>query len=77
MEVDRFKHRHSVSTKNWYRRGTDLWAEFGNEMPFNRKISSEDSVKMLAAGSTPSFGKRIVYAFRRKFSGMHDDVAQI
>jgi hypothetical protein len=27
----------SVNTKNWYRKGTDLWAEFGNEMPFRRK----------------------------------------
>jgi hypothetical protein len=26
-----------VNTKNWYRRGTDFWAEFGNEMPFGRK----------------------------------------
>jgi hypothetical protein len=46
-------------------------------MPFGRKISSEDSVKMLAVGDTSSFGKRIVCAFRRKFSGMRDDVAQI
>jgi hypothetical protein len=26
-----------VNTKNWYRKGTDLWAEFGKEMPFGRK----------------------------------------
>jgi hypothetical protein len=26
-----------VNTKNWYRKGTDLWADFGNEMPFGRK----------------------------------------
>jgi hypothetical protein len=26
-----------VNTENWYRKGTDLWAEFGNEMPFGRK----------------------------------------
>jgi hypothetical protein len=41
------------------------------------KISSEDSVKMLAVGNTPSFGKRTVYALKRKFSGMRDDVARI
>jgi hypothetical protein len=41
------------------------------------KISSEDSVKMLAVGNTPSFGKRTVCAFERKFSGMHDDVARM
>jgi hypothetical protein len=51
-----------VNTKNWYRKGTDLWAEFGNEMPFGRKISSEDSVKMLAVGNTLSFGRRTVCA---------------
>jgi hypothetical protein len=45
---------------------TDLWVEFGNEMPFGRKkISSEDSVKMLAVGNTPSFDKRTVCAFKR------------
>jgi hypothetical protein len=24
----------SVNTKNWYRKGADLWAEFGDEIPF-------------------------------------------
>jgi hypothetical protein len=28
---------HSVNTKNWHRKRTDLWAEFSNEMPFGRK----------------------------------------
>jgi hypothetical protein len=51
-----------VNTKNWYRKGTDLWAEFGKEAPFGRKFSSKDSVKMLAVGSTPSFGRRAVCA---------------
>jgi hypothetical protein len=41
------------------------------------KISSENSVKMLAVGNTPSFGKRTVCAFKRKFSGMRDDVVRI
>jgi hypothetical protein len=27
----------TVNTKNWYKKMTDLWAEFGNEMPFDRK----------------------------------------
>jgi hypothetical protein len=27
----------TVNTKNWYRKEPDLWAEFGNEMPFGRK----------------------------------------
>jgi hypothetical protein len=42
-----------------------------------RKISSEDSVKMLAVGNTPSFGKRTVCACKKKFSGMRGDVARI
>jgi hypothetical protein len=39
-----------------------LWAEFGKEAPFDRKISSKDSEKVLAVGSTPSFGKGTVCA---------------
>jgi hypothetical protein len=54
--------RGGVNTKNWYREGTDLWAEFGKEAPFGRKFSSKDSVKILAVGSTPSFGRRVVCA---------------
>jgi hypothetical protein len=27
----------TVNTKNWCRKGSDMWAEFGNEMPFSRK----------------------------------------
>jgi hypothetical protein len=47
-------------------------------MPFGRKkISSEDSVKMLTVGNMPSFGKRTVCAFKREFPGMRDDVARI
>jgi hypothetical protein len=38
------------------------------------KICSEDSVKMLVVGNTPSFGKRTVCACERKFSGMRGDV---
>jgi hypothetical protein len=49
-----------VNTKNWYRKGTDLWAEFGKEAPFGRKFSSKDSVKILAVGSTPLFSRRAV-----------------
>jgi hypothetical protein len=41
------------------------------------QVSSEDSVKMLAVGNTPLFGKRTICVFKRKFSGMRDDVAQI
>jgi hypothetical protein len=39
-----------------------LWAEFGKGVPFGRKISSKDSVKILAVDSTPSFGRKTVCA---------------
>jgi hypothetical protein len=59
-----------VNTKNWYRKETDLWAEFGKKTPFGRKFSSKHSVKMPAVGSTPSFGRRDVCAWTRKHSGI-------
>jgi hypothetical protein len=48
---------------------TDLWAEFGNEMPFGRKISLGESVKMLAVGSTPSFGRGTVLRLKEEVFG--------
>jgi hypothetical protein len=49
-----------VNTKNWYRKETDLWAEFGKEIPFGKKFSSKHSVKMPVVGSTPSFCRKAV-----------------
>jgi hypothetical protein len=49
-----------VNTKNWYRKETDLWAEFGKKTPFGRKFSSKHLVKVPAVRSTPSFGRRTV-----------------
>jgi hypothetical protein len=49
-----------VNTKNWYRKETDLWAEFGRRVPFGKRFSSKHSVKMSAVGSTSSFGRRVV-----------------
>jgi hypothetical protein len=49
-----------VNTKNWYRKETDLWAEFGKKTTFGRKFSSKHSVKMPAVGSTLSFGRRAI-----------------
>jgi hypothetical protein len=46
-----------VNTKNWYRKETDLWAEFGRRAPFGKKFSSKHSVKTSAVRSTPSFGR--------------------
>jgi hypothetical protein len=58
-----------VNTKNWYRKETDLWAEFGKETPFGRKFSSKDSVKMPAVGSAPSFGRRVVLRLEKEAFG--------
>jgi hypothetical protein len=58
-----------VNTKNWYRKETDLWVEFGKETPFGRKFSSEHSVKMPAVGSTPSFGRRAVLSLDKETFG--------
>jgi hypothetical protein len=65
-----------VSTKNWYRGETDLWAEFGRKAPFGKRFSSKHSVKASAIGSTSSFGKKRCFALGGgKHSGMCDDVA--
>jgi hypothetical protein len=58
-----------VNTKNWYRKGTDLWAEFGKEMSFDRKFSSTYSVKMPAVGSMPSFDRRVVLCLEEEAFG--------
>jgi hypothetical protein len=58
-----------VNTKNWYRKETDLWAEFGKETPFGRKFSSKDSVKMPAVGSAPSFDRRVVLHLEKEAFG--------
>jgi hypothetical protein len=58
-----------VNTKNWYGKGTDLWAEFGKETPFGRKFSSKHSVKVPTVGSTPSFGRRAVLCLEKETFG--------
>jgi hypothetical protein len=58
-----------VNTKNWYRKETDLWAEFGKETSFGRKFSSKHSVKMPAVGSTPSFSGRAVLRLEEEAFG--------
>jgi hypothetical protein len=50
----------TVNTKNWYRKETDLWAEFGRRAPFSRSFSSKHLVEASAVGSTSSFGRRDV-----------------
>jgi hypothetical protein len=58
-----------VNTKNWYRKETDLWAEFGKETPFDKKFSSKHSVKVPAVGSTPSFGRRAILRLEKEAFG--------
>jgi hypothetical protein len=66
-----------LTPKIWYRKETDLWAEFGKETPFGRKFSLKRSVKMPAVGNTPSFGRRAVLRLKKKHWGICDDVARI
>jgi hypothetical protein len=49
-----------VNTKNWYRKLTDMWAEFGRTAPFDRRFSLKRSVEASAVGSSSSFGRRTV-----------------
>jgi hypothetical protein len=58
-----------VNTKNWYRKETDLWAEFGKETPFVRKFSSKHSVEVPAVSSTASFGRRAVLCLEKETFG--------
>jgi hypothetical protein len=58
-----------VNTKNWYRKETDLWAEFGKETPFGRKFSSKHSVKMPTVGSTTSFDRRAILRLEEETFG--------
>jgi hypothetical protein len=58
-----------VNTKNWYRKETDLWAEFGKGTPFGRKLSSKHSVKVPAVSSTPSFSRRVVLRLEKEAFG--------
>jgi hypothetical protein len=58
-----------VNTKNWYRKETDLWAEFGKEISFGRRFSLKHSVRALAVGSTPSFGRSVVLRLEEEVFG--------
>jgi hypothetical protein len=58
-----------VNTRTWYRKETDMWAEFGKRTPFGKRFSSKHSVKMPAVGSTPSFGRRAVLRLEEKAFG--------
>jgi hypothetical protein len=58
-----------VNPKNWYRKETDFGAEFGKKTPFGRKFSSKHSIKVLAVGSTPSFGRRAVLRLEKEAFG--------
>jgi hypothetical protein len=58
-----------VNTKNWYRKETDLWVEFGKRAPFGWRFSLKHSVKTSAAGSMSSFGRRAVSRLKEKAFG--------
>jgi hypothetical protein len=66
-----------LTPKNGTGKGLTCGSSLVTKCHSAEKISSEDSVKMLAVGNTPSFGRRTVCVFKMKFSGMRDDVARI
>jgi uncharacterized protein (DUF488 family) len=59
----------AVNTRNWFRKETDLWAEFGKGKPFGRKFSSKHLVKMPAVGSMPLFGRRAIFCLEEEAFG--------
>jgi hypothetical protein len=46
-----------------------LWAEFGKEISFGKRFSLKHSVRALAVGSTPSFGRRAVLRLEEEVFG--------
>jgi hypothetical protein len=76
-EVVHFHHKQLLTPKIGTRKELTCGPNFVTKCHSAGKISLEDSVKMLAVGNTLSFGRRTVCAFKRKFSGMRDDVARI
>jgi hypothetical protein len=58
-----------VNTKNWYRKETDLWAEFGKRAPFGRRFSLKHSVKTSAVESISSFSRRAIPRLKEKAFG--------
>jgi hypothetical protein len=66
-----------VNTKNWYRKGTDLWAEFGDEIPFGRKNLLGGFGKDACSRQCVIVWQKDCLRFYRKFSEIRDDVARI
>jgi hypothetical protein len=58
-----------VNTKNWYRKETDLWAEFGKRAPSGWRFSLKHSVKTSTDGSMSSFGRMVVSRLKEKAFG--------
>jgi hypothetical protein len=65
-----------VNTKNWYSKGTDLWAEVGNEIPFGRENLLRGFGKECMRSAMHHHSAKDYLCFKRKFSGMRDDVAR-
>jgi hypothetical protein len=64
-----------VNTKNWYRKETDMWSEFGRRVPFDRRF-------FLKAFGKGICGHKYVVVWQKDFStgesekhsGMRDNV---
>jgi hypothetical protein len=65
---------HSVNTKIWHRKESELWAQFGEKIrPEEGRFLRKDSIKKPAVGNLLPFGKETVCA---DFVGLRDDVAR-
>jgi hypothetical protein len=65
---------HSVNTKIWHRKESELWAQLGEKIrPEEGRFLRKDSTKKPAVGNLLPFGKETVCV---DFVGLRDDVAR-
>jgi hypothetical protein len=66
-----------VNTKNWYKKGTDLWAEFGSEMPFGKKNLLRGFGKDACGRQCTIIRQKNCLCLKKEAFGVRDDVARI
>jgi hypothetical protein len=64
-----------VNTKNWYRKETGLWAEFGESTIRQEVFLKAFGKRRLRSGVCHYSVEELFHAWKKKHSGMHDDVA--
>jgi hypothetical protein len=64
-----------VNTKNWYREETDLWAELGKSTTQQEVFLKAFGKGRLQSGVRHHSAEELFHAWKKKHSGMRDDVA--